>query len=157
MIYVECKPDTTIARTLSGGIHVEHVHGKSRVCNKLMYGDNLKGMVDRDSPEQTHPYIKEISSSGQVNELLTEELIIYNDTHRNNTLILLKPRLEEWILESSKRERISMKSYRLPETAEELHTAFSIGSRDHINNLRMLVQKLLETSNRVQKLASLLR
>ena len=101
MIYVECKPDTTLARALSGGSTVEHLHGKSRVCNRLMEETYSKGMVDRDEESQTHPYIKELIKSGTENEFEDEEIIVLNDSRRNNTLILLVPRLEEWIIKTA--------------------------------------------------------
>jgi hypothetical protein len=158
MIFVECKPDTTLARSLAGGIIVEHLHGKSRVCNKLMDNTNSKGMVDHDEETQTHPYIKEIISSGHVQELSDDDLMVYTDTAKNNIIVMLKPRLEEWIIRSAQIAGISMpESYNLPNTAEDLHLALSIGDRGNINSFRMLVQRLVSNSTRVEKLAKLLR
>ncbi len=158
MIYVECLPDTTLAKSLSGGMTVEHLHGKSRVCNKLMDNTNSKGMVDQDEKTQTHPYIKELIATGTINDLQNDEIIVYIDIIRHNTLVMLKPRLEEWIIKTTRIAGINMmNSYHLPDTAEELHLALSIGDKEHINKFRMLIQKLANNSERVDTLARLLR
>lgn len=63
MIYVECKPDTTLLSVL--GVprkEIFHAGGKGNVCVRLSKITDSKGLVDED-PESPQPgYLKKLKS-----------------------------------------------------------------------------------------------
>lgn len=154
MIYVECKPDTTIARTLAGNIDVHHSFGTSRVCSNLMNESNNKGMIDE---EHKHPYIKELSLSNSIQNLSDFDILVCNDKTRHNLLVQLCPRLEEWVIKSANQANVQLSSYSLPSNPLDLKRVLDIGHRETINHFRMLIQKLNQCSPRVQTLAQYIR
>ena len=97
MIYSECKPDTALVRKLSGlpRRQLRHVRGKSEVCNRLKADVNCRGLVDEDPGNPKPPYLSEILLAREPLEL---GLKVYEDKLRVNRLIVLCPKLEEWIL-----------------------------------------------------------
>ncbi|MBM3946011.1 MAG: hypothetical protein FJ315_01245, partial [SAR202 cluster bacterium] len=61
MIYVECKPDEVLVRTLlnvarRGVIH--ELRGKFEVINRVSAGDGAKGLVDEDPGAYVSPYVQ---------------------------------------------------------------------------------------------------
>lgn len=122
--YTECKPDSALVRTL--GIHkkeIIHLGGKPNVCKQLEKRENCRGLIDEDPFSVQPPYLKKL----QVNEDLSGYgLKILNDNHRNNDLILLCPRLEEWVLEAAKEADIDIQKYNLPDDGERLHKEISL-------------------------------
>ena len=98
MIYVECKPDGVLVRQVTGLPNRQVVHeiqGKSAVFKRLMRGRDLVGVVDEDPGATQPPYMKQLSLSREIAHL---GLKLYLDTSRNNRVIVLCPRLEEWLL-----------------------------------------------------------
>lgn len=117
MIYVECYPDKILVNNL--GIpskEIKHLYGKGNICNKLERSRNSKGVVDED-PLSTQPsYISKL-------ELLSDEheIKLLYDENTQNYLIILCPRLEEWLLKAIHIAKVDINLYNLPEDADELH------------------------------------
>ncbi len=153
MIYVECKPDTVMMKTLSSGDEVRHLYGKSSVCSKLARETDCRGMVDEDTSHQKHPYITGLKELGAIRTDRRNDLIICQDMNRRNRLILLRPRLEEWVAKSARMSGISLKSYSLSDDPEELRDLLYLGDNRMLNRFRMVIQKLRNCSSRVQTLA----
>jgi len=122
MIYVECSPDKTLVRAL--GIsrkEIEHAYNKGNVCNKLMKTRNSKGLVDEDPSSAQPSYINRLRLHAQEHDvkLLCEE-------KNQNFLIVLLPRLEEWILKVVKEMKIDISEYTLPDNPKDFHTAINM-------------------------------
>ena len=156
MIYVECRSDTVMARSLAAGVEVQHLFGTSRVCHKLMEQTDCKGMVDEGEGVK-HPYIKELKATGMIKEQPRCDLIVCEDKSRNNRLILVRPRLEEWIIETAHSVSLDPLRYRLPDQPDQLHDTLFLANRKVLNQFRIFVQRLLSTSYRMKTLAYLLR
>lgn len=93
-VFVECNPDEILAVSL--GVRkkiLTHSNDKGRVCNSLEKKVDSVGMMDED-PESSQPtYISKLKF---VEEHFKVKVLY--DKKSNNKLIIIRPRLEEWIL-----------------------------------------------------------
>ncbi len=151
MIYVECKPDFTLVKSLTKIPKKEIIHemkGKSEVCKKLERQRNCKGLVDED-PLSTQPsYIKKVKLE---NELFQYELKVFRDESNENRLIVLCPRLEEWILKAAQEADLNVERYHLPNIPGKLHRVINLD----LSKFERLL-KDLKDSERLKTLRKLL-
>ncbi len=149
MIYVECKPDKALVMSL--GIpkkYIRHVGGKSNICKRLERGYGLKGLMDEDPLSTQPPYIKSLEV---INELSNFKIL--HDPHRNNYVIMLSPRLEEWILKIAKEVNINVSNYGLPTNADDLHKVINV----KLENFRKLLSDLRDRSKAIKDLERILK
>jgi hypothetical protein len=146
MIYTECKPDSSLVRIL--GIpkkHIIHQQGKPEVCKQLAKRENLKGLVDEDPSSVQPSYLKRLPVK---EDLPTYGLKILNDTSKHNDLIILTPRLEEWILKAAKDAGVDIKRYKLPDDGEQLHKVINLD----LKKFDRLVNDLKDKSEMIKAL-----
>ncbi|CAB49709.1 hypothetical protein [Pyrococcus abyssi] len=116
MIVVECKPDKLLVKMLIPGVKVVHSGGKGNAAKILEKNENIIAMLDED-PESPQPrYLRELKEVERKHGI---KILI--DEKRKNKVILLTPRLEEWIISVAKRNGVRLEKYYLPETGKELH------------------------------------
>ena len=129
MIYVECKPDELLVRQVTDLPRRQVVHeakGKGGVCNRLMRNEGLMAMVDED-PGKTQPtYMAQLSLS---RESAGMGLKLYVDRSRNNRAVVLCPDLEWWLLRAVSDMGFDIKTYGLPDSANELHRVINLDER----------------------------
>lgn len=122
MIYVECNPDKVLVKTLGLPKKViRHAGDKGKVCNKLRHNTNSIGLVDEDpgsNPPSYFEVLKHLSYKNQIRLLLDEK--------NRNHLIVLCPRLEEWVLKAASEIAIDISKYGLSNDANELHELLTI-------------------------------
>lgn len=150
MLVAECKPDVTLLASVLRR-RVEHAAGKSRVIRKLMRNyENSIGMVDQDPDSIQPPDMKKFkeAESSQRNQFK-----ILHHNPRNNCLIVLCPKLEDWIIEASKEADIDLASFRLPDNPDELHEVINL----RIERFQKLVEELRKKSSRIKALKRHLR
>ena len=127
MIYVECKPDGILVRHLTGlpKRQVAHeIQGKGGVCNRLMRNRDLVAMLDED-PGATQPtYMTHLTLSDENVQL---GLKLYRDASRNNRIVVLCPKLEDWLIRAAGDSDLSMSTYGLPDRANALHKVINFG------------------------------
>jgi len=149
MIFVECYPDEVLVRVL--GIarkEITHAHSKGNVYNRVMKKRNCLGMVDED-PESSEPsYIKKLQKQWQRNEV-----VLLLDGASNNSIIVLRPRLEEWVLKAAEECKVKIEDFGLPSNAHQLHK--TLGS--DTDNFKKLVEAIKAKSQRIKTLAEVLR
>jgi len=147
MYLVECKPDAVLVKslTLTSRKNIEHAGNKSELLKKLTerYG-NSKGMIDEDPWSIQPPYLRKFREKY---DLTSFNLKILHQTSKNNTLIMLRPRLEEWVLEAAHEANIDFKKYDLPNDPIKLHECINI----QIDKFQRLVEDLAR-SNRLREL-----
>ena len=146
MILVECNPDEALVNFL--GIkkkEIIHGNGKSGICKKLKSKENIKGLVDEDPLSPQPKYIEGLKLIEKNHNI---KLLYDNDKH--NFLIVLCPRLEEWILKAAKEAGVDISDYGLPDNGNDLHKVinFRIGSFKKL---------LVELKGKSQKLETLER
>jgi hypothetical protein len=151
MIYTECKPDSALVKTL--GIpkkEIIHLGGKPEVCKQLEKQENWKGLIDEDPSSIQPPYLKKL---GMRKNLSDYELKVLNDNSNNNDLIVLCPRLEEWVLKATKEAEIDIKKYNLPDDGERLHKEINID----IDKFEKLIKDLKGKSRMMKALEKSIR
>ena len=129
MIYVECKPDGVLVRhvtNLSRRQVGHEIQGKGAVCNRLMKSKDAVAMVDED-PGKTQPrYMRQLSLSREHVDL---GLKLYRDRSRNNRVIVLCPKLEDWLLRAVSDMGFDIERYGLPGRANALHGVINSNER----------------------------
>ena len=153
MIYVECDADTVLVQTLTGR-RPGHPADKGRVCALLKVKTDCIGLVDEDPGKPQPKYISSQSVQKGVNYLDNSIRVIIDSN--GNKLIILQPRLEEWILETARRATISLGDYNLPNEAKELHELLTLRRIRRMNDFERLVKKLLVVSGGMKQLKQLL-
>lgn len=153
MFVVECRTEVTLVTCLTSVSkkRVTHASGRSRVIRQLLKNyENSVGMVDED-PNATHSHDMQRFSEIEFSKRDAIRILCHNQ--RNNCLIVLCPRLEEWIIEASREANIDLNRYNLPNDPEGLHEIINI----KIDKFQQLVEKLMKKSNRVRALRNHLR
>ena len=95
MIYVECKPDEVLVRTLTQLPRREIIHewGKFEVIKKVIRQTNCTCMIDEDPNSVQPKYLEHLTPE----ELPDFGLRLLRDAQRNNRIVVLRPRLLELI------------------------------------------------------------
>jgi hypothetical protein len=152
MFIVECKPDAILIKSLTPASRkVKHAGNKPLVLRKLMRNyKNSTGIIDED-PQSIQPpdmrRFREIKFSEE------DKFKVLHHKQRNNRLLVLCPRLEEWIIEASREANIDLRGYGLPNDPDELHETINIG----IERFQRLVRELKKRSSRVKALQAHLK
>lgn len=154
MIYVECKPDFALVKSITKIPKREIIHetNKPEVCKRLERQRNCEGLVDEDPSSTQPPYIGKLRLE---NNLPQDELKVLYDESRDNRLIVLCPRLEEWILKAAREANLNMEKYPLPNTPEKLHRVINLNLdrferllkdlKDHDSKRLKSLRKFLES------------
>lgn len=79
--------------------------------------------MDEDPLSAQPPYIRKLKVRGPSEW----KLKVLGDDERANCLIVLCPRLEEWILEAAKEARIKVEKFGLPNDPLGLHEQINLG------------------------------
>ena len=132
-IHVECLPDETLLRKLGyTRRQVQHYQGKSRVFAKMRSLTDQVGLVDEDPMAAQHPY--ELSLIAQET---AHGVTLRRDPNRNNKVLVLRVKLEDWIISACSASGIEIEQYGLPPRPNDLHHV--------INNRISAYEHLLDT------------
>jgi len=151
MIYVECKPDFALVRSLTNITRrgIIHTKGKGEICNQLRKRSGCKGLVDEDPLSIQPPYMREARLE---NNLPQHDLKLLHDDTNNNYLIVLCPRLEEWVLKAAQEDSKDVTRYNLPNNGIKLHQQINI----NLDRFEDLLEDLKGSSSRLKTLKRLL-
>ncbi|MFQ5891233.1 MAG: hypothetical protein ACE5HW_00375 [Candidatus Methanofastidiosia archaeon] len=150
MIYVECKPDFTLVNSITDIPKREIIHAgnKSELCKKLEKEKNCMGLVDEDPWSGQPSYIKRMRKKDGLSRY---ELKVLHDNSRDNNLVVICPRLEEWILRTAKEAGIDVRRYNLPNNDRKFREIINI----KIDNFERLIGDLKD-HNKLKTLRKLL-
>ncbi|MBI4336281.1 MAG: hypothetical protein HY683_00430 [Chloroflexi bacterium] len=129
MIYVECKPDEILVRTLTGLSRRQVIHeskGKPAVAKEMRSRTGVLGMVDEDPGSVQPAYFTEMVVQ---RELSKQHLKLLRDTQTNNRLVLLCPYFEAWIVYAAHTAKIDITKYGLPANPVSLHQIINADPR----------------------------
>lgn len=153
MVYLECKPDEALARSL--GVRrrdISHQRNKEQVLKTITRVTNCIALVDEDPNSLPPPLFGQLLRQ---EDSLAQGILLYLDRRRNNQVIVLCPNLEGWVIRSAQESHIlhHRPPYRLPEAARSLHNIIN----DRLPSFRHLIADLLAAkSPRILKLQELL-
>jgi hypothetical protein len=149
MLFLECNADETLARAV--GVpprDIIHSHGKGRVSKSLKRKSEAVGLVDQDIGSA-----EPVTLSKFVEESNQHDVILKRDRLQNNRLVVICPRLEDWIVKTAKAANVRMTDFGLSENPRDLHADIN----HRLPNLDRLLNHLLKIgSPRLQHLRSLL-
>lgn len=115
-VIVECKPDELLAKSLGlNRKEIVHQSSKGEVCNHLMKSEISLAIIDED-PNSSQP--KHLDKLTKIEEKFDVRYLQLKS--ENKTILVLKPRLEEWILKRCKESNIDIKKYHLPSNNKAL-------------------------------------
>lgn len=106
-------------------------------------------MIDEDPGKSQPPLLSnfhEIEISTMYNIKL-----LYNHKSKNH-LVVLRPRLEEWIIRASRIANLDIREFSLPNDADRLHSIINI----NINKFKKFLDSLLKNSEQLMFLRNLL-
>lgn len=155
MLFIECKPDKTLALSLTGLPGKEIIHqlkGKYEVLENLTTRSNCIAMVDEDPNTNQPRYLERMELHEDYPEL---GLQLKLDHSRANRVAILRPRLEEWLVQAAHDVDIKLgdSRYNLPDDAKELKKVIN---RDLRKLERLFDDLLTAESPRILKLQQLL-
>jgi hypothetical protein len=149
MIYLECNPDKALISALGvSNKEIKHAFSKGNVCNQLAKHKNVKGVVDEDPASPQPSYVGKLKLHSH-----QQGIKFWHDDKNQNRLIMLCPRLEEWILKASQEAGINIQDYGLPNNANQIHHIINI----RIENLKNLIKGMKDKSKMLKALEGLIR
>jgi hypothetical protein len=150
MLLLECKADEIVARRL-GRTRKQCLHhsDKGRVCNAPKRTTGRIGLIDEDPGSAQPPYLATLQ------EISNEyDLRVFEDAGRKHRVIVVRPRLEDWLIKSAQASGSNISDFGLSDRPNELHR--EINSK--LPKLEDLLDELLQVGNpRIRYLQSLIR
>ncbi len=118
-VIVECYPDASLLRALGvSKRQLCHERGKGEVVKRVLKFDCATGLVDED-PLSAQP--RELNNYNQVQAAEGLSLLARrNDS--NKRIIIVSPRLEDWLIQRAKSSGIKPEDYGLPGDPDRLHS-----------------------------------
>ena len=139
-IVLECKPDEALVKSLGYTRKmITHQPNKGAVINYLKSNPGAIGIVDEDPGAANPTYFSKFQR--ETNEQFDVECLFI--PKEKTRLIVLKPRLEEWILKYANKSKIKLQKHSLPETGHKLHKI--INSR--LPRFENMIKEMLEKNN----------
>jgi hypothetical protein len=131
MIYVECRPDLTLVQALTQLPRREIAHelkGKYEVMKRLSSLRNARAMVDEDPGANQPAYLCRMQV---LRDLPQRGLKIVEDVSRNNRVVILCPKLEDWIIRAARDAELDLSNsrYNLPNSPTRLHREITFDLR----------------------------
>lgn len=136
-IALECKPDEVLAKALGyTRKRIVHQPSNSEVINYLRKNPGNIGIVDEDSGSIKPPFFAKFQRETH-EKFGVESLCIPNSDTR---LIVIKPRLEEWILECAKSSEVRPRQFSFPDNGREFKKVIN----HRLQQLEKLIKELVE-------------
>lgn len=158
MIYVECDPDVVLTETIyaeeedifSVPEQVIHAGSRSQVITSVEKNSSAKGLIDEDPLCQNPTYIRNMNLNDDYQNC---NIKVLKDDDKNNTIVILSPRHEEWILRACELESVDVTNYGLPNSANRLHDTINV----NIEKYKQLLEDLMPVSQWISSLTQALQ
>lgn len=138
-MFVEGKPDLVLVKALGVSRQESSMAGnRGKVCHITKKNPPAVGLVDEDPGEELPGYLRNLKKVD-----IGQNLLLYRDAKNGNKIVVLCPRLEEWLLKICKQAGLKMGDFFLPDKPEDLHKEWP----RHLPKLEKLVVHLLELKN----------
>ncbi len=150
---VECKPDKLLIKFLINvpKKSIVHAANKTEVIKTLLkISDDAIGIIDEDPWSLQPSHLKKFELKKNFSNY---GLSILHENQTKKKLVIIKPRLEDWLLRAGKESGVSFKRYKLPETGKDLHKVINT----NLEKLQTTLNELLKSKNaRLFKLKEIL-
>lgn len=126
-VLVECYPDEMLLRVL--GVprkQIRHERCKGEVVKRVRKFDCATGLIDED-PTSAQP--RDLINYKQVQSGEGLRLLARRDDE-NKTLIIICPRLEDWLIQRAKLSGVKLEDYTLPDDPHRLHSIVRYDQKD---------------------------
>jgi len=137
LLYLECYPDEKLVTVLGKTRkQFEHAGDIGGVCTLLKKHSGKLGLVDED-PGKPHPnYLKDLQFVSE-----TYRIKLLTDPQRDNLVLVIRPRLEEWVVWMARQHDLDLKrDFGIPaRTGPELHGVIN----QHLPKFERLIQRLV--------------
>lgn len=136
-VIVECNPDEILVQVLGlNKKEIVHQDNKGEVCNYLEKYDVRVAIIDEDPGSAQPNHLKKL-------KLVEEKFEIRKLIQANSSkvILIIKPRLEEWIIYQCKKSGINPKEFLLPNNAKELKKVINLRLEYFRNLLKELFKK----------------
>jgi len=146
VIAVECFPDEVLVRSLGVPVaRVRHSRGSGNVLNDLLRGHAAWGMIDED-PGKTRP--------AEIKRFIEQErqgsvILMTGGKDAGGRLVMICPRLEEWLLARASASGVNPGDYGLPASSKALR---KLGRFERRPRFRPFLEALLAADVEMQTL-----
>ena len=118
-VFVECYPDAALLRALGvSKKQLRHERCKGEVVKRVHKFDCATGLVDED-PTSTQP--RDLDNYKQI-QTVEGLCLLTRRNDDNKRLVIICPRLEEWLVSRAKSSGIRPEDYDLPGDPDRLHS-----------------------------------
>jgi len=150
MIFVECKPDRLLVSILVGigRKEIKHSGSKFEVMKKLDKYSMALGIIDEDHGKN-QPIQLQKAEDISTSSIRASDLILLR--YRGNLVLVLRPRLEEWILKTAREININPQDFSLPNDPEQLHGIINY-NLDKFKRLLIQMKYYEQKSGRIETL-----
>jgi hypothetical protein len=115
---VECYPDTSLLRALGvSKKQLRHERCKGEVVKRVLKFESAIGLIDED-PQSAQP--RDLNNYKQVQAAEGLRLLSRRDD-KNKRLVIICPRLENWLIQRARLTGIEPEAYRIPNDPDRLH------------------------------------
>ena len=153
-VYVECHTDYYLFKKISSsleGISVEviHIPGKGDVINRVRDDEvSSVGIVDEDPGSAQHNDL--LNNYTLIKDLSTYRIYQRNEDANRKYLVLICPKLEDWLITLADEEDIKLEDYGLIPNPNYLHKMNPLKKRH--SDYRSLIDSLIGRSKTIQSL-----
>ncbi|NMC58726.1 MAG: hypothetical protein GYA51_04965 [Candidatus Methanofastidiosa archaeon] len=138
-IHIECLPDEHLVKKIGfTRKDITHHQGKSKALYVLSKSINQFALVDEDPGSPKTSYEKTLSFIDE-----SEGIKLYSDKS-GNKILYLTGKLEDWIIATCKKEKLSVSKFGLPGTPDQLHDTIN----QKLPNFEKLLSELISRSLR---------
>lgn len=121
MIVVECNADEKLVRSLSVRGKVRHERGKGEVLKHLKRIGAGIGVIDED-PESHQPRELQYYALRESGDELAGLRRLSHQKEPTKKVIVIRPRLEDWLYRRAYESNLNPQKYGLPADAAALHS-----------------------------------
>ena len=140
-ILIECKADQLFLEKVFSsrkGITLKHGRNKSEIIKFLTKREYIGslGMIDEDPHVNPPSYLLQHYKK----HIETDAVIVYRNFENRTSLIVLRPRLEEFVLNIAKNAKIDPNDCGLPSNGEKLHAIINL----QLKSFNKLMEKIVD-------------
>ena len=137
-VHIECKPDELLVSKLGfKKKQITHHAGKTRIFSAMVKMKNQLAIVDEDPGSAKSSYQKSLRFIKN-----TDGISMFSD-QSGNTILVLKGKLEDWIIDICKKDKIKLSKFGLPDKPDELHKVINY----KLSDFNKLLDELIKNKN----------